>query len=175
MQRKNRSLPSLLCKRDFLAKEDCSGRYPSRNWSSSSSSSMHRSRVPDLPMEALALAFQCLGLHLSPPCSTPPGPPGSLRSLARTLDAHAIADKNRWKIYGKGIDQDLQGPENINTLRCLLFPHSVLTSSRLVAAVLPEVEQLAKAVETASALQEVVAHELGCAGATLDVNAETNG
>lgn len=45
----------------------------------------------------------------------------------------------------------------------------------LVAAVLPEVEQLAEAVETASALQEVVAHELGCAGAALDVDAETDG
>ena len=40
-----------------------------------------------------------------------------------------------------------------------------------MAAVLPEVEQLAEAVEAASALEEVVAHELGCAGSRLDVDA----
>lgn len=46
---------------------------------------------------------------------------------------------------------------------------------RLVAAVLPEVEQLAEAVEAASALEEVVAHELGRAGARLDVDAQADG
>lgn len=44
-----------------------------------------------------------------------------------------------------------------------------------MAAVLPEVEQLAEAVEAAPALEEVVAHELGCAGARLDVDAQADG
>ena len=43
-----------------------------------------------------------------------------------------------------------------------------------MAAVLPEVEQLAEAVETASALEEVMAHELGRTGTRLDIDAETD-
>lgn len=43
-----------------------------------------------------------------------------------------------------------------------------------MAAVLPEVQQLREAVQTASALQEVVVHQLRCAGPRLDVNAEAD-
>jgi hypothetical protein len=56
-----------------------------------------------------------------------------------------------------------------------LFLQSWSRVARLMAAVLPEVEQLAEAVEAASALEEVVAHELGCAGSRLDVDAQADG
>jgi hypothetical protein len=44
-----------------------------------------------------------------------------------------------------------------------------------VASVLPEVEKLGQAVEAATALQEVVAHQLTGTRARLDVDAETDG
>jgi hypothetical protein len=66
----------------------------------------------------------------------------------------------------------------MKTSRCPLCPSVVfsrLTFPRLVAAVLPEVEQLAEAVEAASALEEVVAHKLGRTGTALNVDTETDG
>jgi len=44
----------------------------------------------------------------------------------------------------------------------------------LMAAVLPEVEQLRQRVQTASTLQEVMVHQLRRARSRLDVYAETN-
>src|SRR5690242_6962010 len=62
-------------------------------------------------------------------------------------------------------------PFHDTSLRTL---HFASCASCLVAAVLPEVEQLAEAGETASALEEVVAHELPGAGAALDVDAKAD-
>lgn len=83
---------------------------------------------PHLCTETVSLSSDSrspLNVWLSRPSRRSLISPASLRpaALARTLDAHAIADKYRCKIYGKGIDQNVQGPEKMNTLRCLfLFP-----------------------------------------------------
>ena len=61
------------------------------------------------------------------------------------------------------------------SLSCLFFFLFLLLpewkEARLVAAVLAEVEQLRKAVEAASALQEVVAYQFPGAGSRFDVHA----
>lgn len=44
-----------------------------------------------------------------------------------------------------------------------------------MAAVLPEVQQLAETVETASALEEIMAHKLARASTTLDIDAQADG
>ena len=52
--------------------------------------------------------------------------------------------------------------------------HSGVVRPFLVAAVLSEVEQLRQARQAASALEEVVANQLPCAGARLDIDTKTD-
>jgi aryl carrier-like protein len=85
----------------------------------------------------------------------------------RDQDVEAFDENVHWK----GIDQ-LQDVKRKRKWR--RFDAAVsfvnLDGDALVAAVLPEVEELRQAVQAAAALEEIVSHELGRAGSRFDVH-----
>lgn len=86
------------------------------------------------------------------------------------------ASSKQPKARRKGIDhgKSVSDMKRLNVIK-MTDDLNEATHARLMAPVLPEIEELAQAIKAAPALQEVMAHQLRRAGPGLDVHTKTDG